>query len=113
MPFIDSKITIKVPEEKREAIKSRLGKEIGLIGKPESFLMVGFEDEYSLYMAGNKLEKGAYVAVRLYGGASSDSYDKLTSAICNILEEELGIPSRNVYVSYVGTKDWGWDGRNF
>lgn len=113
MPFIDSKITLKVSEEKREIIKSRLGKEISIIGKPESFLMVGFEDEYSLYMAGNKLEKGAYVAVRIFGNASSDAYDRLTAAICNIFEEELDIPARNVYVSYIGTKDWGWNGGNF
>ncbi|MBR1855200.1 MAG: hypothetical protein IJ794_19015 [Lachnospiraceae bacterium] len=113
MPFIDSKITLKVSEEKKEAIKSRLGKEISLIGKPESFLMVGFEDEYCLYMAGNKLEKGAYVAVRLFGNASSEAYDKLTGAICKIFEEELEIPANNVYVSYIGTKDWGWNGGNF
>ena len=113
MPFIDSKITLKVSEEKKEVIKTRLGKEISLIGKPESFLMVGFEDEYSLYMAGNKLERGVYVAVRLFGNADSAAYDRLTSAICRIYEEELEIPSKNIYVSYVGTKDWGWNGRNF
>ncbi len=113
MPFIDSKITLKVSDEKREAIKARLGKEISIIGKPESFLMVGFEDEYCLYMAGNKLEKGAYVAVRVFGQPKSSECDKFTAAICNIFEEELGIPAKNVYVSYLGTNDWGWNGRNF
>jgi phenylpyruvate tautomerase PptA (4-oxalocrotonate tautomerase family) len=113
MPFIDSKLTLKVSDDKKETIKSKLGEAISIIGKPESFLMVGFEDEYDLFMAGKKLEKGAYVAVRLFGNASSDAYDKMTSAICNIYEEELGIPSNNVYVSYIGTNDWGWSGRNF
>ncbi|MCR5587108.1 MAG: hypothetical protein K6F77_06210 [Lachnospiraceae bacterium] len=113
MPFIDSKITVKVSEEKKEKIKARLGEEIGIIGKPESFLMVGFEDEYCLYMAGKKLEKGAYVAVRIFGNASSDAYDRMTGAICNILSEELDIPAGNVYVSYIGTRDWGWNGGNF
>ncbi len=113
MPFIDSKITLKVSDEKREAIKARLGKEISIIGKPESFLMVGFEDEYCLYMAGNKLEKGAYVAVRVFGQPKSSECDKFTAAICNIFEEELDIPAKNVYVSYLGTNDWGWNGRNF
>ena len=113
MPFIDSKITLKVSDEKREAIKARLGKEISIIGKPESFLMIGFEDEYCLYMAGNKLEKGAYVAVRVFGQPKSSECDKFTAAICNIFEEELGIPAKNVYVSYLGTNDWGWNGRNF
>ena len=113
MPFIDSKITLKVSEEKKEAIKSRLGKEISILGKSENYLMVGFEDDYTLYMAGNKLEKGVYVAVRLFGNASSDAYDQMTAAICKIYEEELGIPAKNIYVTYIGIRDWGWNGGNF
>ena len=61
MPFINSKITVKLSDEKKEAIKTKLGEAVQLIGKPESFLMVGFEDEYCLYFAGEKLEKGAFV----------------------------------------------------
>ena len=33
--------------------------------------MVGFEDDYSLYMGGNKLEKGAFVSVRVFGKINS------------------------------------------
>ena len=55
MPFIDSKITVKVSDEKKEVLKAKIGKAVSIIGKPESFLMVGFEDEYTLYFAGNKL----------------------------------------------------------
>ena len=113
MPFIDSKVTLKISKEKEEIIKAKLGKAITLLGKSESYLMVGFEDEYSLYMAGEKLEKGAYVAVRILGNASSDAYSNLTNAICKIYEEELGIPGKNVYVTYIGINDWGWNGRNF
>ena len=87
MPFIDSKITVKVSEEKREKIKAELGKAAAIIGKPESFLMVGFEDEYSLYFAGNKLEKGAYVSVDVFGSVSSSAADKMTARICEIYEE--------------------------
>ena len=61
MPFIDSKITVPVTEEKREAIKARLGQAVGLLNKSETYLMVGFEDNYTLYMGGQKLERGAYV----------------------------------------------------
>jgi len=41
MPFINSKITVPVPQEKREVIKTELGKAISLLNKPESFLMIG------------------------------------------------------------------------
>lgn len=113
MPFIDSKITVPVSQEKRETLKAELGKAVSIINKPESFLMLGFEDQYDLYMGGKKLDKGAYVAVSLFGNASSDAYNKMTAEICDIYERELGIPGNAVYVTYHGVKDWGWDGKNF
>lgn len=113
MPFIDSKISVKLTEEKKENIKTQLGQAISIINKPESFLMVGIEDEYDLYMAGKKLDKGAYVQVSLLGQASSAAYEKMTARICDIYQKELDIPGSNVYVTYHGINDWGWNGRNF
>ena len=113
MPFIDSKVTLKISDEKKEAIKAELGQAISILGKPESFLMLGFDDEYTLYMAGNRLEKGAFVAVSLFGNASSGAYEKMTGEICRIYEKHLGIPQDKVYVTYAGVSDWGWNGRNF
>lgn len=113
MPFIDSRITMKVTDAQKESIKARFGKVVSLLGKPESYLMVGFADNYDLYLAGKKLDKGAYVEVSLFGQASSDVYDQMTGEICKVLEEELGIPGDKVYVKYHGVKDWGWNGSNF
>ena len=113
MPFIDSKLTVKLTEEKRETIKRKLGEAVAILHKPESYLMVGFQEGYELYFAGKRLEKGAYVEVSLFGSASPADYDKMTSVICKILSEEAGIPGSCVYVTYHGVKDWGWDGSNF
>ena len=96
MPFIDSKVTVKLSEEKKDSIKSKLGKAVSILGKGETYLMVGFDDEYDLYFGGNKLEKGAYVSVSLFGNASRDAYNKMTATICDILEEELDIPGDHV-----------------
>lgn len=113
MPFIDSKITIPLSEDKKDLLKSELGKAVSLLNKPESFLMVGFEDNYDLYMGGRKLDKGAYVSVSLFGNASSSAYEKMTASICDLYEKELGIPKASVYVTYHGVNDWGWNGQNF
>ena len=113
MPFIDSKITLPVSQEKRDIIKSELGKAMSIISKPESFLMVGIEDNYDLYMGGKQLEKGAYVSVSLFGNASKAAYEKMTATICDLYEKELGIPTNAVYVTYHGVSDWGWNGTNF
>ena len=113
MPFIDSKISVKVSDEKKEKIKSELGKAVSLLHKSENFLMVGIADDYDLYMAGDKLDKGAYVEVSLFGSASSADYSKMTGAICELLQKELDIPGNHVYVTYHGLSDWGWNGSNF
>ncbi|MDY3908820.1 MAG: phenylpyruvate tautomerase MIF-related protein [Eubacterium sp.] len=114
MPFINSKVTVKISPEKEERIKQRLGQAITIIpGKSESFLMVGFDDEYSLYFKGNKCEKAAFVDVKLYGKATSDACNQMTGEICRIYEEELGIPKVNIYVTYQSIADWGWNGANF
>ena len=113
MPFIDSKVTLPMTEDKKKTIKAKLGQAITTLNKSEGFLMVGFDDNYTLYMGGKKLEKGAFVAVSLFGNASSDAYSQMTAKICDIYETELGIPQDAVYVTYSGISDWGWNGRNF
>ncbi len=113
MPFIDSKITQSVTSEKKETIKTELGRAVSLLHKSETYLMVGMEDNYDLWMGGKKLEKGAYVEVSLFGSASSSDYEKLTGTICEIYERELGIPGSAIYVTYHPISDWGWNGRNF
>ena len=75
--------------------------------------MVGICDGYDLYMAGSKLNKGAYVSVSLFGTAPSNAFEKMTVAVCDILENELGIPASSVYVTYHPVDDWGWNGENF
>ena len=92
MPFIDSKISVSVSQEKKEAIKTKLGQAISVLGKGESFLMVGFDDNYDLFFAGDKVDKGAYVAISLFGKASPDAYSRMSGEVCRILEEELGSP---------------------
>lgn len=114
MPFINSKVTVKMTEQKKEAIKTKLGEAISLIpGKSENWLMVGFEDSYDLYFQGNKDGESAFVEVSIYGNTSSSACEALTGAICQIFEGELGIPKNRTYVKYQGISDWGWNGTNF
>ena len=113
MPFIDCKLTLKLSEEKREAVKAELGRAVSLLHKSERYLMVGFAEGYELYMAGKKLEKGAYVSVSLFGNASSSDYEKMTGVICEVFKELLDIPPSAIYVTYHEVNDWGWNGANF
>ena len=85
MPFIDTKVTMKVSPEKKEIIKQEMGKRISALNKTETYLMVGIEDGYDLWFGGKKLDRGAYVAVSLLGNAPQELYEKLTGQICDLL----------------------------
>ncbi|MCD7826774.1 MAG: hypothetical protein LUH14_12565 [Clostridiaceae bacterium] len=114
MPFINSKVSVSMTPEKKETIKARLGEAITLVpGKSENWLMVGFEDAYDLYFQGNQSAPSAFVEVKLFGGASADVFNRMTGVICNIYQEELGIPKDRIYVKYEEVQNWGWNGANF
>lgn len=113
MPMIEAKVTMQLPAEKRDVLKAEFGKAITIIGKPESYLMINLIDNQDLYFSGNKLDKGAYVEVKVLGSVDAGASDKMTAKVCEILEKELGIPCNAVYISYWGTSNWGWNGGNF
>lgn len=114
MPCIQTKVTGKISEKQEKAAKERLGKAISMLpGKSESWLMLSFEDECSLYFKGERKEGTAFVEVKLFGGADSASYDRLTAEITKILHEELNVDPARCYVKYEETEHWGWNGQNF
>ena len=113
MPFINVKANVNVAKEKAESIKSALGTAITAIpGKSEGWLMVGVEGDYMLYFKGTD-EPAAMVEVQLYGNASGGAMSELTGKITGILSDNLGIPADRIYVSYMCTENWGWNGNNF
>ncbi|MBQ9282356.1 MAG: hypothetical protein IJ207_09185 [Treponema sp.] len=113
MPMIEAKVTKSLPEEKRDILKAEFGKAISLMNKPESYLMINLADNQDLYFSGKKLDNGAYVEIKVLGNVDRAASEKMTARTCQILEKELGIPGSNVYVSYFGTPNWGWNGSNF
>jgi phenylpyruvate tautomerase PptA (4-oxalocrotonate tautomerase family) len=53
------------------------------------------------------------VEVSIYGKASDNALSVLTSNITGIMLDVLGISTDRVYVSYMTTDNWGWNGSNF
>ena len=113
MPYIDSKVTVKTSALQKEEIREEMGRLITTLNKSEKYLMVSIEDSCDLWLGGKKLDKGAYVAVSLYGDAPKELYDKMTGQICELMHRKLNIPANAVYVTYHPVSDWGWNGKNF
>ncbi len=113
MPFINVKTNTAVTAEKAEEIKAKLGLAITAVpGKSEGWLMIAVEDNEKMYFRGTD-EPCAMTQVQLYGKASENALGVLTSHITGILTDVLGISSDRIYVSYMSTADWGWNGSNF
>ena len=112
MPFININTNTAISKQQETAVKTRLGKAIELLpGKSEGWLMVGFEPERPLYFRGSGSEKIAFVEVSVYGKVSRPASDRLTAAITEILEQELGIEQS--YIKYEEVEICGFNGSNF
>ncbi|MBQ2825379.1 MAG: hypothetical protein IJF19_03795 [Clostridia bacterium] len=109
MPFINTKVTNEITKEKEAVLKAELGKAITLLGKGEAYLMLGFEDNCRLWLGGKNDSDMAFVEVSLLGHTTKDKAEKLTAAICEIFQRELGIKGDKVYVKYSETDLWGYD----
>lgn len=114
MPFVNSKVTVKLTQDDKEVLKGELGKAVAsILGKAENWIMIGFEDECSLYFKGNNDKPSAFVEVKIFGSASHDKFNQLTARICDIFQSRLSIPSDRIYVKYEEVDEWGWNGGNF
>lgn len=71
MPMTEAKVTSSLTAEKRDVLKAKFGKAINLMNKPESYLMINLQDNQDLYFGGKKLDKGAYVEVKVLGSVDT------------------------------------------
>ena len=111
MPYIEVTANTPIPEEKREIIKSRLGKDISFLGKSEVWLMISFHDNSPMYFSGTD-KPAAIVSVDLLGSARTDAYNKLTASVTETIVEQLSIPADRIFVKYSEYKHWGYNGAN-
>lgn len=113
MPFINTNTNVQISAEKREALKSKLGEAITILGKSEDWLMLSFEDNCDMYFKGDSTSPMAFVDVSVFGSSTDDACQKMTKEVCSIYNDVLGIPADKMYVKYSGSTQWGWNNMNF
>ena len=114
MPFIDTKLNIRLTEEKEAILKERLGQAVSIFpGKTEYWLMLHFSDNQKLWFRGYNNFPMAMVEVKLFGAAEEAVCSRMTRVICELFQEVLGIAPDHVYVKYEFCDRWGWNKENF
>lgn len=112
MPFIDCKLNVDITKQQEIELKAEFGKAISLIpGKSENWLMVNIQPKCALYFRGSNEKPTAMVSVTVYGKPNPDAYDALTSRLNTILQSVANI--EEMYVSYLETTNFGYNGSNF
>lgn len=113
MPYIATKVTTPLTKETTDRLSAAYGKLIALFpGKTERWLMLDFTGDARMTFAGTD-EPCAMIEVALFGKADDASYDKMTAAVCDLIEKECAIPGDRIYVKYEEVEHWGWNGGNF
>ena len=113
MPYINAKFSASVSPDKEIALKSALGEAITLLGKSERYLMVEISDNCRLYFGGKNDEPIAFFDVSLLHSAPRESYEALTSRLCEIAKDIMGVDGSHVYVEFEETENWGYNGFMF
>lgn len=114
MPYINSRLTVKLSEQQEENLKSKMGEIIAAIpGKSEEWLMVSFDDNKTIYFRGKKMEKAAFIEVKIFGTTEKQYKNKVTDLVCSLYEKELNIPKNCIYITFSEVTDWGFNGEMF
>lgn len=113
MPLIHLTTNLPLSAEQEKGLKARFGQAIALLpGKSERWLMVKFEPEARLWLAGGGAPC-ALLQVGVYGAAPANAYNALTAALTEAVCATLLLAPERVYVQYAETPHWGWNGENF
>lgn len=112
MPFVNVKTNTQLNKGRILKLKNAVGEAISLIpGKSEDWLMVGV-DQQNIFFKGTE-DPAAMIQVQIYGEATKAAMNSLTEKLTEIACECLSVKPERVYVSYMLTPDWGWNGNNF
>jgi len=114
MPYIHSIVSVKMSQEQKDTVKSKLGHAINeMPGKSEQSLMIVLQDDQSMYFRGKSKEKVAIVELKMLYTQTLDAKEDFTRKVCDIYSQELGIPGEEIFVAFTESEkgNWGWNGK--
>ena len=80
----------------------------------EDWLMITLEDGCRMWFRGEKDKPMAIVEVKVFGDSvDRAASERMTREVCGLFQQQLGVDPRDLYVRYLATPDWGWNGGNF
>ena len=115
MPCIRCTVNQKLSSEQKQTLKEGLMEAIQLIpGKTPDSLMIVLQDAADMCFHRDSETPCAFVEVNvLLRKDPSEHYPAMSKSICDLLLRVAHIEGTNIYIRYLATPDWGWNGTNF
>lgn len=112
MPYLKIQ-TNQAIDQKEDIIKKASGIVAEQLGKSEKYVMVALEPDFDMSFGGNS-ELTAFLQLKSIGLPESQT-KKISSALSDFIERELGIPKDRIYIEFtdVARSYWGWNGSTF
>ncbi|HKY37121.1 MAG TPA: phenylpyruvate tautomerase MIF-related protein [Polyangiaceae bacterium] len=84
------------------------------LGKPESYVMVSFENDAELLFGGTA-EPACFAQLKNIGTFTPAQTEHLSAVLTKQLSAALGVPPNRIYIEFVDAKPhlWGHDGATF
>lgn len=114
MPLLRLATNVAIPAVERPALLARASRTVaGLLGKPESYVMILLEDGRDLLFAGTA-EPAAYLELKSLGLPEART-PEFSRALCGLLEETLGIAPDRVFIEFASPPRhlFGWNNATF
>ena len=114
MPYLLIQTNQSVSEDQINTLMSKASKTVSeILGKPENYVMVSIQASMRMLFAGTDQDL-AYVELKSIG-LPENSTPELSQALCSLINTELGIDKKRIYIEFANAERhmWGWDNRTF
>lgn len=114
MPLFSITTNKAIGEKERTALADAASKLVSeMLGKPERYVMVLVNAGETMRFAGSD-EPCAYVELKSLG-LPEDKTGEYSAKLCELVDEQTGIPTDRVYIEFSGPARhlWGWNATTF
>ncbi len=114
MPYLKIQSNVAIDGANATRLLAEASKQVAHeLGKPENYIMVALEPPQPMLFAGNS-DPLAYLELKSIGLPQSKT-STLSAILCNLIEEQLGIPAARIYIEFTDAPRamWGWNSKTF
>ena len=114
MPLLTIETNISLDAREAQALSLKASAHVaGMLGKPESYVMVSVRPGSIMSFGGNDSPCAMLELKSL--GLPEEQTTAFSDSLCGFISTETGIPASRIYIQFSNPQRhlWGWDGKTF